>query len=354
MNTLDCLLPLVGLSRKECNCINNDDRPTDWNESESGYYLDDIGDGLQLSITGSASDCGQGKIWYLLDRARKEGALELIDLLTLQSLSMKANGFQGYPLSFGDTHKHTAYYFPTSPVVGVEVIPNPKKGGYLKINQIGLFLNTSITITLNIFNSNNLTIPIHSIPVTTTAGSTTYVNTNYSLPTIDQHGKNIKYYFSYNLPTGVLPSNFPTFCGCGSEKRGWMEHAILYKGFSVPSMLNLYNSDANMSEAMGIVIYGEMVCEPLSFLCEMSNGSVGANIIAKTLQLLQVNKLAQFLLESTDLTRANLLSKETLINKIEINNKKAEAFLKNISTILPATSDCFGCHNHMEVKELFV
>lgn len=353
MSSIDCLLPLVGLSRKTCSCTNNEDRPVNWNESESGHFIDDIGDGIQLSLSNAATDCGTGKLWNLMDRARTEGAMELMDIMSSEILRMKAGGFQGIPVQLGDIHKHTASYFPTQQRIGQQVIPNPVRGGQFKVNQIGIWLNIATPVTIQIYNNRNLVTPLHSFDTTTAAGALTYINMDLRLPVIDQYGRGIKYYFSYLLPNGAQPSNFPTFCGCGGETRTWMKHMSV-KGFQVPAMTTLANQDAAMSEAMGLVIFGEVICDPLSFLCDIDTTTVMGKVIAKTLQLLQVCKLAQFLIESTDLNRSTLLSKEILGKKIETNGAKAEILLKNILTVLPATNDCFSCNNIQEVKELLV
>lgn len=353
MSSIDCLLPLVGLSRKECCCTDIEDRPVNWDESESGHYIDDIGDGIQLSLSNAATDCGTNKMWNLLDRARTEGAMELVDIMSSEILRMKAGGFQGIPVQLGDIHKHAAYYFPSQPRIGVEVVANPVRGGQLKVNQIGIWLNIATAVTIQIYNNRNFTTPLHSFTTTTAAGALTYINTTVSLPVVDQYGRGIKYYFSYQLPVGAQPSNFPLYCGCGGESRTWMRHMTL-KGFQVAAMGDMAVQDANMGEAMGLVVFGEVICDPLSFLCAIEMDSVMGKVIAKTLQLLQVCKMAMFLIESTDLNRATLLSKEILGKKIEANGAKAENLLKNILTVLPATNDCFSCNNIQEVKELLV
>lgn len=353
MSSIDCLLPLVGLSRKTCTCTDNADRPLDWDESESGHYIDDIGDGIQLSLSNAATDCGAGKMWNLLDRARTEGAMELIDIMSSEVLRMKTTGFQGEPFKIGDTHKHTASYFPSQPRVGIEIQPTPVRGGQYKINQLGIWLSIATPVTLQIYNDRNLITPLHSFSATTAAGTMTYVSAPCSLPTVDQYGRAYKYYISYDLPFGAQPSNFPLYCGCGGESRTWMRHMTV-KGFSVPAMTNMATQSAAMGEAMGLAIYGEVICDPLSFLCEIEMDSVMGKVIAKVLQLLQVNKMAMFLIESTDLNRSTLLSKEILGKKIEANGAKAENLLRNILTVLPATNDCFSCNNIQEVKELLV
>src|SRR3990167_1238098 len=82
---LNCLKYAIGLSQTTCTCYENStyfgtDKPTDFNKSESGLFLDQT-PGLKLEIINAAGDCADGSLWELMEQAREEGIKQYVQLL---------------------------------------------------------------------------------------------------------------------------------------------------------------------------------------------------------------------------------------------------------------------------------
>ena len=63
----DCYENIIGLSRTECTCY-DDDKPADFDTSESGLYLDELEPLDQLE---GLDNCEKGSVWEAMEKARE-------------------------------------------------------------------------------------------------------------------------------------------------------------------------------------------------------------------------------------------------------------------------------------------
>lgn len=349
-NLQECLKYAVGLSQNTCVCLPT--APSNADKSLSGYYLDDMSDGVPLSFPSSQSECGQGNVWDLLDQARVQGIQEFQTGFLANSMQYAGQAIQKIRTQVGDD-KHSSVFSVSTNYCGIVVRPARQLRG-TSMNLYGFYatMGGNQALELKIFRSDNLSTPILTQPFTSQNNTKVYypLTNPITLRLNDDAGNDYKYYFVYERLNNVLPMNNVFDCGCGTKINSWNEY-LVGKGFNINSLNDLPGViDGADAWTYGLQLDISISCDATQWMCNadldyMTNAY--ARVIAKAVQLYSINKLIQYLLTSTAISRITVMPKDGLIAKFKSNQDQINGNMQwlgvNMLQYARSMSDCFTC-----------
>ena len=338
---LDCLIELVGLSDNDCNC-HEDDRPSGYNTSESGYYLTDLEDGVQvLDSILAASDCGTGSIWDTMAKARSLAILDFETDLFAAIYKNHAARFATYSGDIGQRKFSSYLSGKDGQFTGIRVQSRMWRGTKLTISHIAINTDFSGDIAVSIYSSNDFTTPLNTYTITGIANSWV----NYELPTPvtydlwDESCDELEYYIVYDS-SAIKPANNKFTC-CG-RRLNWLQYADL-NGISTNDLEQITTAT---NQAMGLSLTGSLICDGGEWLCNLDElGDYNAkSVIAKTIQFKGAVKLISAILDSGNVNYYTLLNREALYGKRNHFNKRYYENINWIAENIPSyVTDCYKC-----------
>jgi hypothetical protein len=362
--TPECLDNIIGLSQTDCNCFPND-TTIDGLTSKSGIYLDQL-EGLNIDLLDSASDCDQGSVWDLMERARNNATKTFkADLLTglLTHNKERRLPFLGI---IGQS-KFTRSLSLTSTYAGLRVYCNQIMGGTMTIKRIGLSFNQAQTFDISVYNAITDTV-VETYTVTSVANQVTY----YDLPTplvLEMNNTESdapEYYFIYELAGGLQPKDNSRSCGCGGSykpvfntdkptymkpgsynKDRWNEF-VMVAGISGNDITE--RDDWNTSSAMnGILLDVEFKCKITELICQddmdFENNPMAA-VMAFAIRYKAGVYLADSILASGKINRYTTMDRERLMGKKNSYEKEYQSRIEWLSqAISPKINDCLVCRD---------
>lgn len=315
-------------------------------ESLSGYYIDDMENGIELVIPQQSADCGDGSIWDIMARARKEGVRDFLTDFSAALQSYSEQGFFPFNGWIGD-EKNNSWLNITSPYIGMRLSMKSFKGASMRFKSYVLHINESRDVDVYLINRSGEI--LYSNTVTTVANTPlhTALDNHIDLP-FSSLGSPETYYLIYDLGTSK-PRNYKFNCGCGGSGSKPWEKYIQGEGIMMQEVGNQTFGLASR-HTNGLRIEVELMCNGMEWLCEQNDFILQpfARVMAKTLQLYQINKLIGSVLNSTRINRFTLLSKEHLYGKRNHNRKEYEWRIAWLAANMPpnATS-CFVCKTNI-------
>lgn len=224
--TAACFENIIGLSRKECACV--DDAPAGANVSQSGLYLDEL-DGVSLSKFEAVRDCGDGSIWDMLAKAR-ENAIEDTKAELMACLSANTDRRrQPGNSQIGDDKKVSATSHSLRHAYhGITLQTAKVKGGTFKVTAIGTAfksVNNPGTITLNVYRRTSDTegdTAVETYVLPTTGDRVVWTDIEPLELSMDYLGDgSARYWFLYEPVDGMKAMDSRIDCGCGGFKPYW-------------------------------------------------------------------------------------------------------------------------------------
>lgn len=369
---MDCLIPLIGLSQNECPCLGNENRPPDFNKSLSGFYLDDMEDGVPLQYPQGAAGCGDNGVWSLLVKARKEGLNEFLTDFGVAIERAHTTPFTRFNGLFGEPKSNTPLYGLSKEFAGFQFIPkeNGVKGAQMVIRAFTMYMATAINPnkTLQIWKAS---VPnteglfdaekVYEINVTVVANQKVRVelSTPLILDLTDSVGNPVRYLYVYERG-GDTAMNIKFSCGCGGPRlRIYEQYGELY-GIEADSLSEIDNISATGSSfSNGLSVEVELRCNTTSWLCQLTNGSITnyGQVFAKTFQLYAINKLIGFILSSNAINKYTLMKQEALYGKRNANRTRINERFNFLRSDFPFEySDCMKCgdRSNMVVATIYV
>lgn len=350
-NLQTCLKFAVGLSTKDCQCL-EDDRPSDFNKSLSGFYLDDMDHGIPLEFPASLADCGNGNVWDLLEAARTQGINEFNTAFLATMLQYADNSIVPSRTQIG-MDKFTSGYYVQLPIIGFMLKPKTQRGGVYHMTNLNLTMNGSELIEVKIFSSADMVTPITTVTFNSVNNTkvTHQFSTPIDLPFTDAYGNCLSYYFLYERTNSIQPVDNKISCGCGDADQTFKNH---FDRWSVIQLSNWESLNSGVSgsdeHAMGIQIQGSVTCDTTQWMC-MSEWDFTSNpfaaVISKVIQLISINKLIGNLLQTPTINRYTLMGRDGLLSRYNMNRESigiqmawiGQQLSKNAGTL----SDCFTC-----------
>lgn len=348
---MECLEKIVGLSRKDCECF-TDDRPDNWNESLSGLYLDELSGLTQKNIE-TSTDCGEGSIWDIMQKALENGQRTFqTDLLSSVNNRWKSR----LPKFEGQIGKKQ--FNGSAPqidnLMGMRIESNCIKGSCMVLSGIDTFFDTTIAaLEVNIYRS-DLPDAIETFTVETEAykRKVNKFATPYTLPLYIEGLEEFYYSIVYTIPAGAKPLNTKLACSCNrNKKRPWAlwVHAggISTDGFTTVSALD----DLSTTDyTYGFNLTCQIFCKKATIICQeghvwdFENDEISLQI-AHAIQEIAGVKLINEILTRPD-SAYFALNEEQLMGLGAQYASSYEDRIKYLSiNIEPGNNDCFVCNN---------
>ena len=337
-----CLTDVIGLTRTKCNCPKADGTLTDYNASDSGYF---IGDELNLMDT-LYTDCSNTSFLSTLQTIRERAINDFETDIQATMLKMGYKTKGGYSGIIGDTK----YNGVTNSNVfnGVIVRAGGLMGSTLKVSSLTLGWSTGgENVTMSIYEGDayNLGTLIESVNILTIANN--YVTANLTQTrTFDLSNRDKYIRIVYTGHTAGQPLNNKIHCGCGGGLPHWLNFMSM-NGFTSPSLnVNLLGSNGDFIQ--GIVINGEVKCDGLSWMCSVNcNTSILKKIAAKAILFKAVELTAQHILDQQNINFFTLLHREALYGKRSHAQKEFGEILQYLAIEIPKeNAACFICQSN--------
>ena len=338
---LDCLSGLVGLSRRDCNCVSGG-QPSGWSDSETGYYLDDQEYGFPLKDALDANLlCGESTIWTLLANARTQGIRDVKSDL-LQSLNqVRESRVINWRGVIGKTD-NVGSYISTNTYESIQLRPRIRmKDAYLTVKALWININQTKSVTVGI-SSNDGTFADVSGSASVTANTWTKFTfpTAQQLPLYSIAKQDLRYNVFYQ-PAGAQGRQNRLWC---CSKPQWIQH--LEAGTF--SMAALPGDDVipTHQEATGLAIEGYFTCNKLDWICDLEemNGLEMRDLIGRLIQWKSSIHLITNVLRSGKINKFTLMNQEGLYRQRNHLKANYENTILWVSQHLPqGVTSCWGC-----------
>lgn len=351
----DCFNNIIGYTENNCPCF--DEKPEGWNESLSGYYIDDPEYGIPLASISSSKDCGEGSVWDMMEQAKQVAIRNFITDFTVALNATNLKSFQGYSGAIANTKDKFGYVLKSlKDYAGVRFVPLKWKGVQLTIREICVYFENSQPVEVFLYSSKDTTNPINSWIITPVGGRKTCFDlpSPEILPLGDSSGQPIIYYFTYEVGTN-RPYNAKFDCGCGVTSKPVVYRYLAGYGFTFDDMSELYGVSQKSEYINGIQPVGEIACDSTSWLCREWDYWTDpfARVMANTIQFYAINILAGSILNSNRINFTTLNKREHLLGRISSLRKKiGENMTYLIANIPTDASDCLQCDHSIYQKQL--
>jgi hypothetical protein len=369
----DCYQYIIGLSRSTCEC-NEDDRPSDYNVSDSGLYLDEL-EGLNLQVPKSGVDCNNTSLWQIMEDAR-QNAIADFKVDALSCISSKVNlRRKPYKGAIGEAEKLNSTTNASYAYHGMRVRLADIVGGYMKIKKIGICLTTTGTIDMDIY-SNESETPVDTVTLNTVANQLTWTDIDDII--IDMAAPsgfdNAEYSFLYASSGTKSFRNSQLSCDCGNVyqtigwnysrptfksetakgKYGWADWAMA-AGVAGTTLSERYEWNPQRL-TQGVLLEVEFGCNGEKMLCneEMDyTGDPWAMTIAKAIQYRAGERTYEKVLSSDNINQHTTATAESLARlKAQWGNAYRDITYNFICDQMARAenvnvkSDCFICNEN--------
>lgn len=324
-----CIETIIGLSQTICNCF--EDTPTDYNVSDSGYYLDEL-EGISLNLAQSASDCEQGSVWDILQKARTNAIIDFKSDLIVQVGSLYKKTIENNTYQIGSV-KYITTYTPNTVYAGVRLVPKQIDNGKITINTVKYIHSTSgVVVNFSIFNNLSST-ALHTFTITTVANQAASSATlGYELP-MYVSGEQVEYYIVYEVPATGSPLQNKIVCSscakwdlrCCDEpcfgnrikKDEMWNNSLMIGGIKGDDWDALDNASGTSNQNNGIILNVSLNCDYTDMICgntDYSNGGIPM-AMAKAVQLRAGALVCDYILSSGNINRYVMLDRERILAK---------------------------------------
>ena len=374
--SLDCLNNIIGLSDTECTCWDSS-KPVDFvtlNESLSGLYVSQPNT-IPIRWTNSAADCENGGVWDLLIQARKDAVRDLVaDFLAANSQVRKV---QFLPFTkIGDPYYKRSTLVRGN-VAGAYIEPYEIRGGKIRVESVDLTfwsgVNTPISVDISIYSSLDLNTPLATATANITANKVT-ATAVFPTPFIINMGEvredlDERFYFLYDIPTGVKPvfNDTKRGCNCGKStiyKNNPYLQVLKVGGVQSDIVTNVLVNTLSSGGMNGLVINASMECDYYSWLCDLaqkpneltSQGGQRLKLgmaLADGLQAKAVANLAQSIINSGRINYYTMvLDVKPLYIIMNSSLKIYQKAIDNLVYYMPEdVTDCLVCNRDKRMRK---
>lgn len=363
-----CLQNVIGLSRTPCDCWA--EKPSDYNTSDSGFYLDEM---LGINQMSGLEDCSDEDVWTTMETAREQGIKNyMTDMKAM--LSPKYESVLPYYKGKVGEAKATALQGIQKSFAGLVIRCNPIRSGYLKINGMGAKFNA--TGTKHIYVYDNLGNLHDEFDINTQADvyTETTLSTAITLPLYSDKTAVLYYYFFYadtpGEPDPYMNSLTCQYCGgfkpCWdmgldcfnksqkNDRYRWARY-INVSGFQFDSTDEIYNDTISYNGDMfGLTLDVETYCSVDDLFCYdtiLYTADQLASAQAKAILYCSTRFLADKILLSDKLTRSTMINRDTIREKMaewKLDYERMTAFIaENIDV---SRSGCLRCRERLGAR----
>lgn len=352
---MDCLDNIIGISETECECLtdqlpaSSDEAPT-YNVSASGIFLDDL-EGFNINIASGADDCADGGIWQRMAKAIENAKKDFVRSFLSCVSQLYISRLKNFSWQLGRSQFTGSLTSITGTHFGMRISPLQLKGGFIYIKKIGIIINQSVPVTVQVYSDadggtilfENSATPVNAIADTLTWAT---LSTPLELPMWDSSGHYIRYYILI-LQTGNFKPKNNQDCDC-SGKRPYLQWLDLIgvEGSDVTNLLGFRSSGKYMN---GITLDVDVKCKTTEVICSseypldfVDDGN--AMNMAVCIQLRAGARLYEDILSSDNINRFTMLNREKAQQNIDKwNGQYQEAVIKMCEDVHIEANDCLIC-----------
>jgi len=345
MSVPSCFQTIIGFSRKENDCV-DDDWLDSYAESDSGLYLDEL-PGFPQGFVASLG--GNYDIWEKytnsLDNAIRAFKVDVVSAI-LKNMEPARQKFKGDIGGKSFSHILTGCTYQ-----GVRMYSDIIGGSYI-LRGFYIILNVTGPVDINIYDEYEL---LHTYTVNSVAGRPIYTAiTPLTLP-LDRN-----YYFLYSTAGSCYDNKVS--CNCGGYKwcfniyepcfrasrEKWTEWAMV-GGVCGDDLDD--RDDWNVTiNARGLILHGDFTCDIISSLCNEYSDFTGANEIDFAIAYAILYKTGEFLsiyvMDSEEVSRRTLLGTEQWNSNKEFYAAKYQEMIDFIANNWEeGRNECLKCRD---------
>lgn len=348
----DCWENIVGITRSDI-CIDDYDRPANYNTSLSGLYLDEL-KGMNLKFV---EDTG-GELWDKLAMSYENAVRTFKMDVIAEILKRHKPRYDPFIGNIGSQRFKNSLAL-TKSYAGIRMYCNDIKGAFFTLKAVGVIMDKAETFDIDIYN--NLSEDIqHTIEVTSLANKISITNlaTPIDLQLSSDNYDNLEYFFLYNRGTKQPKDNKPT-CGCGgvnwcfkidnpcfadakTTKDRWRHFAMV--GGIQGDDISIREDWGITQEMNGIVLIGEFNCDKFIYLCndnmDFEYDEIG-QAVAHAIAYKWGEFTMDYFLDTQEISRLTTLGNEALNNNREYYNQRYTIMINFIADNLDTSQ--FGC-----------
>ena len=345
---IDCLETVVGLTEKDCPCLENSDRPADFNQSDSGFFLDDDKYGFPFSQAAlNSTDCGAGSFWEETQKIRRNAIRDfLIDFRAAiykdyEDRYAAFSGIVGKKEGFFNSSVSQNYS-------GIILNPKPIKGACLEIKGIELGLSCNGAVNVEIYKadlSTNGVELLHTLPLNASAigWQTNQLSTPIELPLYDKGCDDLRYLIAFDATVCKPRQNKFTCCG---KTPAWRSY-FTGQGFQADDLTNIRSTN---SYASGIRLDARVSCKAMDWVCHMGdiNGYNAIEVIALGIVMKARERLVNKTMMGGTINKWTLCSNKDLVGSMKAIMASYHHNIRFLSENLPTeATNCLRCKNNL-------
>ena len=355
-----CSETIIGITQTACPCLPTPGEGLD--TSDSGLYLHELEPFNNIDL---ATDCSNGSVWDILTKARTFGlAMAEKDVLNvlLTKYSQRVKRFTG---GVGTATGSNIAPTTEKTYVGARMFVNPIRGGIITVNGMGTFWPLGAVpadIEVNVYNSLNELVATRDVTIASTGRHTkTLFDTPITLPTFIDYADVTEYFFVYEFDNANRPMQNKAHCCCGggcppynknanfrNNARDWQEWLML-GGWSGDALTD-FNTEsliAPTDNVYGLTFDVDITCDMKATFCpsvmDYTNSPVAMSFAFMVLYSSAL-KAAAAILDSTQLTRANMINRATIEAHVVDWKEKYTAAADYVRDNVELTNnDCLMC-----------
>lgn len=368
MSVNTCLEQVVGLSSNDCACFETD-RPADYNDSLSGYYLDNPEYGFPLQIPQSIQACSTTDVWSVMARARTMGIQQFVTELGANILG---GPFNRKVQPFNDwigKNTHSLNLTNASTWAGIKICPKIFRGTIGKAYQVELYVNgrSGDTIALNFYTEAALTTGTPSGTVNVTMSGNKGVATlsgEFVHDFMNDYSQRSPLYVLYQPGAGYPRNNTIKCATCGGKDK-WDKYFAI-SGVTGTSLTEIRDmalregSDCLLNSpstyAYGIRINMGASCGN-DWLCQNFDyeNDTWARVMAEAISLYGIKALAGIILQEPGPNKYTQITREEVaFHRDRVGTLLSQRMPWLAQNLPPNATDCFECAEKVMVKDLMV
>lgn len=368
MSVNACLTGVVGLSADDCACFEAD-RPADFNESLSGYYLDSEEYGIPLQIPASIQACSTTDVWSVLDRARSAGITQFVTELGASLLSGPYNKKVSPFNDWIGRNSHSMNLSGFSTWTGIKICPKIFRGVIGKTHQLELYVSgrSGDTIAVNFYDEAALTsgTPIGTVNVVMsgTKGVAT-ISSEIIHDFMTDYSQRSPLWILYQPGAGYPRNNTSKCATCGSKDK-WEKYFSI-SGVTASSLADIRDlplktdSDCELNTTsaysyglrlnMGVSCGNSWLCQNFDY-----DNDDWARVMAEAICLFGIKALVGIILKEPGPNKYTQITREELAYHRDRVGKLLEIRMPWLADNMPVTaSDCFECNEKVTARELLI
>lgn len=334
---------VVGISKRDCDCMDGTTGVTNHDTSHSGHFSDHPEHGLNLLTVQNSKDCGDNSVWKMLEASRDIGLENLITHFLIESDKVKNTVLNNTTLSI--VERDGTYNIDAKEFASLKLYPKVFKGVTMLLRSVDLYIDKVQDYTIKVIKESDGTEVDSQI---VSAGNSTKATADFNLrlPLYDANLEPVNYVIYYET-NGGRPINHELHCGCANKKYNW-ENFFNVHGNTQIDLANVLESKGKSNYGYGLRVHAQLECEPLSWLANVDNafwsntnfGRVFAMVILNYWTIASVSKI----LNSEKPSYYSTLKREELYGKRNKAQKIVNDLVPFLAQRMPEElSHCYSC-----------